>query len=275
MSPERREILEQVARGDVTPEQAEELLRSLDEPAPESPTPQAGISRVKVTGGFGAIVVEGDDSVTEAEIDGPHSAAIDGDTLVVTANLSAYGFDSDEKDWGGVPGVFEINLGRGQERRAKRVRAFKIGKGGHAVSALRIRMNPSLALDVRLDAGPLTINRMHGPIRARSAAGPISIEGSTAPLDVSVNAGAIRVVGRLTEGESRIRSDAGAVRVELDPSSSVEIIAEAALGKVLIPGHGDSGGRRFGSSCTATIGAGDGTLRVDTAMGSIHVSTTG
>jgi hypothetical protein len=134
-------------------------------------------------------------------------------------------------------------------------------------------MNPSLALDARLDAGPLSISGVVGAIRARSAAGPITIEGFEGPLDVSVNAGAIRAAGRLTHGESRVRSDAGAVRVELDPTSSVRIRAEAALGKVLVLGNDSPKRGRFADRQEATIGDGVATLRLDTAMGSIHVTT--
>src|SRR5207244_12292525 len=70
------------------------------------------------------------------------------------------------------------------------------------------------------DARPI-FRGMRGRIRARVAAGPITLEEFTGELDIAVNAGAVRASGKLTEGESRIRSDAGAVRVELDSSSSV------------------------------------------------------
>ena len=116
---------------------------------------------------------------------------------------------------------------------------FGASRGGRPIpgSSLRIRMNPSLELDVRLDAGSLSISTLRAPIRARMSAGPITIEDFTAPLDVSVNAGAIRAVGVLTYGESRIKSDAGAVRVELTPDSNVRILADAALGKIVLPGQ--------------------------------------
>jgi hypothetical protein len=171
------------------------------------------------------------------------------------------------------PGDFSIHLGR-HRRRTKR---FHLGLGDLSFgerSNLRIRMNPTLALDARLDAGPMSINGITGHIRARSAAGPITIEGFEGPLDVAVNAGAIRAAGRLSHGESRIRSDAGAVRVELDPSSSVRVRAEAALGKVLVVGNDAPKRGRFGSDRQeTTIGEGAATLRVETAMGSIHVTT--
>lgn len=259
MTWDRREILEQVARGELTPAEADELLRSEEAPptAP-APEPDSPIRRIKVTAGFGAIVVVGDPGVAEADVEGNHSASIDGDTLVIRSDVES-----------ATPGAFAIHLGHRKNKH--RVGGVRIG-GRHA-SSLRVRMNPMLALDAKLDAGPLSISGIAGPIRARAAAGPITVEDFDGPVDVSVNAGAVRVVGKIASGESRIRSDAGAVRVELDPASSVRIFADAALGKVILPGAEEPERRRFGSRREATIGAGEATLRVETAMGSIHVTT--
>jgi hypothetical protein len=255
MTSDRREILEQVARGELTPDEADTLLRSSDVPRGERPEPEPSspVARIKVTAGFGAIAVEGDPSIAEAEVEGPHSATVEGDTLVIRGDLDPISH-----------GGFSIHLG------ARRVRHMRVG--GHQASSLRVRMNPALALEARIDAGPLSISSVQGPIRARCAAGPITIEDFTGPLDVAVNAGAVRAIGKLTQGDSRIRSDAGAVRVELDPDSSVHVVADAALGKVVLPGSEEPERRRFGSRHEATVGAGDATLRVETAMGSIHVS---
>jgi hypothetical protein len=269
MSPTRREILEQVASGELSPEEADELLREAPdgETAAPPPPPEPRVKRLKVRAGFGAIVVVGDESVAEAEVEGLHSATHEDDTLVIHGDL-----DPD------VPGSFEFDLGRQRKRRGR----VSIGPGfvrvggrhrGHLQgSSLRIRMNPFLELDARLDAGSLSLSHLRAPLRARMSAGPITIEDFTAPLDVSVNAGAIRAVGELTSGESRIKSDAGAVRIELLSSSSVRILADTALGKIVLPGQDGDGGRRFSSRREATIGAGDAILRVETAMGSINVT---
>jgi len=86
MSSSRREILEQVASGDLSPEEADQLLRSLsEEPAPagEEPGSPQQIRTVKVTAGFGALVIAGDPNVVSAEIDGRHTASVEGDVLVI------------------------------------------------------------------------------------------------------------------------------------------------------------------------------------------------
>jgi hypothetical protein len=292
MTDARRAILERVAKGEITPAEAEAALSALDDAPPgttetpeasgapwtppadtttrEEPRPTSGaITTIKVRADFGALVIEGDPNVAEAEIDGHHTATREGDTLVIRGQRWT-DLDPESRS---IPGVFAINIGgRGRSSHRIKRRAFNFGEiFGSDSSHLTLRMNPALALEATLDAGPMSITGITGPIRARSAAGPITIDGFESPLDVSVNAGAIRAVGRLTSGESKVSSDAGAVRIELDPSSSVRITAEAALGKVVIPGT-DTDRRKFGSHCETTIGNGDARLRVETAMGSIHVS---
>jgi hypothetical protein len=260
MTTDRRRILEQVAAGELSPEEADNLLRGVTE-AP--PTEMTSVTKVVIRAGAGAMEIIGDPSVAQADIEGPHQISIEGDTLVIRGQMES-----------NVPGSFAINFG-GRGRRI-RVGNDGITLGRKHYSALRVRMNPALELDAELDAGPLSISGIKAPVRARLSAGPMTIESFEGPLDLSVNAGAIRAVGILTTGESRIRSDAGAVRVRLHPSSDVHVKAHAALGKVsLFDGddHEDFT-RRFGTDRRneATLGAGNASLRVDTAMGSVHVS---
>jgi hypothetical protein len=270
MAPTRREILEQVASGELSPEEADELLRAAaaEESASAAPPDPSRIRRLKIRAGFGAIIVAGDESVVEAEVDGMHQASHEDDTLVIHSDV-----DPD------LPGAFEFDIGRRRRRGRLGIAVgpmiFGASHKGRPVqkTSLRIRMNPRLELDVRLDAGSMSLTHLRAPVRARMSAGPITIEDFTAPLDVSVNAGAIRALGELTWGESRIKSDAGAVRLELRPTSSVRILADTALGKIVLPGHDPESGKRFTSRREATIGAGEATLRVETAMGSINVTT--
>jgi hypothetical protein len=184
---------------------------------------------------------------------------MDGDTLIVHG------------EWDEGAEGFSFRVGRHGRRRG----FVHVGDANRNLARLRVRANPALDVDAELDAGLLSIRGMRGRIRARVAAGPITLEEFTGELDVAVNAGAVRANGILTEGESRIRSDAGAVRVELDRESSVHIEAHAALGKVVVPGSDGQGKKRFiaGDRREAVIGAGNATLRVETAMGSVHVTT--
>ena len=254
MAADRRGILQRVADGELSPEEAEHLLREGDEPAAP---PLSDVRLIKISAGVGGIEIVGDSSIAQAEVEGPHRAEVDGDTLVIHGDMEGDGFS--------------FRVGRHGRRRG----FVHVGDGDRKLTRLRVRANPSLDVDAELDAGLMSVRGMRGRIRARVAAGPITLEDFTGELDIAVNAGAVRANGRLTEGESRIRSDAGAVRVELDSSSSVHVYAQAALGKVVVPGSADPVQRRFvtGARSEAVIGDGAATLRVETAMGSVHIST--
>jgi hypothetical protein len=257
MAVDRRSVLQQVADGELTPEEAERLLRSSDETT-SAPLP-SDVRLIKISAGVGGIEIVGDPSIAQAEVDGPHRAELDGDTLVI------------HSEWDEGAGGFSFRVGRHGRRRG----FVHVGEENRKLARLRVRANPSLDVDAELDAGLLSVRGMRGRIRARVAAGPITLEDFTGELDVAVNAGAVRANGRLTQGESRIRSDAGAVRVALDSESSVHVYAQAALGKVVVPGEAYPSQRRFatGARAEATIGAGDATLHVETAMGSVNIST--
>jgi hypothetical protein len=264
MAPDRRDILQRVASGELSPEEAETLLDEEVEGETTAQAPEQGsmpLRKIKVSAGFGSIAISADPDVAEADIEGQHSASLDGDTLVVHGDLDAI-----------TPGIFSFEERRGRPRHRSRRKGR--GSRGRFPSTLRVRVNPAIEVDARLDAGPLHIGGVRAPIRARCGAGPITIEDATGPLDVAVNAGAIRVDTKLSEGSSRIRSDAGAVRIDLDPDSSVHVVARAVLGKVVLPDTQEDR-RGLGSMQETTIGDGAATLHVETAMGSVNVTTRG
>lgn len=285
-----REILNKVASGELTPEEAERELSSSPKPPgpPEPPAQQAEpkrsqsapptgrVKRVEVRSDFGAVIIEGDSSVAEAEVEGEHTASIEGHVLSIRGERWK---DLDDEP---AVGAFAFHVGGRRShsrRRARTISSRSLGRDfklsdifSAAGSHLRVRVNPDMEVDVRIDAGPVQVIDVRGPIKARAAAGPLTVEGFEGPIDLGVNAGAIRAVGRLTFGESKISSDAGAVRVELDEDSSVHVTGDAALGKVAIDCDTSEAATKFGSHSETTIGDGDGTLRIETAMGSIHVS---
>jgi hypothetical protein len=293
----KRKILERVADGSLSPTEAAEQIAALDAPPqaapePEVPTPtraaESGpIRTIKVRGTFRAVDVIGDPSVREAIGTGRHEARVEGDALVIDGGLDIDDFaDEDDDDW------FRFS------RRSYR----RVGVRLRNEAALQIRMNPDLELDAKLEAGPLTIRDVRGPIKARVAAGPLKIEGFESPLDLHVSAGPIKARGSLDHGESHVQCEAGSVNFQLDESSSVRVKASATLGKVHLFGRSerdrdhdrDRGrGRDFhwedlagsgvsrivgnvlgglGDTHEATIGAGEGTLEVEVAMGAVHIS---
>jgi hypothetical protein len=264
---DQRQILEAVARGEITPEEA---ARQLDgspggmEAAPATPAPpqpaeasDRPVKTIKIAGAFQAAKITGDGTVATAIVDeGAHTVRHDGTTLIIDANP--------QEEGGGGFRFSEERTRRGRTR-------FHIGIDSRP-APLKIRMNPSLALETEVAAGTLTVDGVHGPIKAEVAAGACKLSDVRSPFDIMVATGAVKVIGKLTSGESKIRCETGGVKVILDPASSVRITGRAGLGKVSLPGAQSPAGLAIGSSTTeATVGNGEGTLTIDCSLGAVKV----
>jgi hypothetical protein len=258
----RRAILSAVADGSLSPQEAAERLHALSHPdeapaaEPVAPPPAGGegVVRVRVEATARKVEIIGDPSVREAVAEGRHEAYRDGDTLVIVGEQDHEEYFREHFGGGG----FSFSRGRS---------AVMIGKQ----LALVVRMHPDLALEARVEAGALTTTGVRGPIRAHVAAGSARLDGFEGPLDVDVAAGGIKGRGRLTHGESRIRCDAGSVKLDLLSGSSVRITGEAHLGKVDVVGHRSSS--VLNDTASATIGAGAATLDIECNLGSVKVSS--
>ena len=235
---ERREILNRVAAGTISPVEAAEQLDGLvDEP------PAGAIKRIRIGRQFGSVDIVGDAAVREAVAEGTHRARIDGDAMVIDTGPD-----------GGPGGGFAFG------------RALARGLG---TDRLQVRMNPQLGLELEVQAGSCRVRGVRGPIKAGVQAGSATIDGFQSPLTLSVQAGSVRASGCLRDGSSTITCEAGSVQLHLEHGSSVRIEADSALGKVTLPGGDALKGR---SSHEAVVGDGHASLRIDTSMGSVQVS---
>lgn len=240
----QREILTQVAAGQISAEEAATRLEALDQGAPaaaQAPAAPAG-REVRVVSQFGAADVIGDPTVAFAVADGPHKARQDGDTMVI------------EHEPIEDAGSF-IFGDRGATWRGRR---------------LVVRMNPDLALAASVQAGNVRVDGVHGPITAEVQAGNCSLSDFRGPLNLSVQAGNVSANGRLSSGTSRIRCEMGAVKIGLDRASSVRISARTTMGRLSL----DTGAERSTSTAgmrEVTIGAGAATLDVECTMGNVKV----
>jgi hypothetical protein len=236
--PDRRQILSRVAAGTITPEDAAAQLDSLDQSEEQA---DRGIRKIRVERQLGSLELLGDPTVRDAVAQGPHVAHLDGDVMVFEGQAS------DE------PGRFFFGLGRHLDD-----------------ETLVIRVNPSLAVDVEVQAGSCRIRGVEGPIRAEVQAGSAKIEGFKNSLNLSVQAGSVKAAGRLDEGESHISCDAGSVSLQLESGSSVRISAQATMGKIELPnGISVTGGRRAEH---VVVGDGLASLVINSNMGSVKVS---
>lgn len=245
-STKRREILSRVAAGQLTPEEAAAQLEVVEAGPDRAGT---SLARVRIVRQLGSIRVVGDPSVKDAVAEGPHAARHEGDTLIIEGEH--------ERSGGfvfGAPGRGPWGGSHFEEER----------------DGLTVRMNPSLGLELDVQAGSCTVRGVEGPIRADVQAGSLKIDGLRGPLQASVQAGSLKAAGVLSQGASRINCEAGSVKIDLERGSSVRISAHSTLGKVSLPGAAGSASGR--GVTEVTVGTGLGTLQIESAMGSVSVS---
>jgi hypothetical protein len=254
MNDPRREILDQVASGQLSAAEGAARLEALEPPpvavaAPPRPPAAAGpgARQVRVYSVVANAEVVGDPSVDFAIADGPHSVRQEGDTLVIEQPLLGQG---DSFSFGDMRDA--VNRLGGRDR------------------SLTVRMNPDLALRVDVKAGMVRVNGVHGPITADVQAGNCEVADFRGPLTLTTRAGNISATGRLDSGASKIRCQLGEVQLHLEKGSNVRITAHTSMGDVAIEG---SGARRGSGNAgdEVVVGSGDGTLDCDCAMGSIRV----
>lgn len=249
---EIQDLLRRVADGTVGPEEAAARLAELRRGAAVTVTEQP-VALVRVTGLVHPTRIVGDPAVRDAVVSGPHQAAREGSALVVRGTHA-----------GELGGWFSF---RWPERPPA-------GGGDHPLRPIEVRMNPELPLEVEMVAGLLTIQGVHAPIKADVQAGSAKLEGVTRPLDLKVTWGTVGVEGELRDGISRIRCDAGTVRVALGPGSSVRVVAKSNLGKITLPGDeaGLAAGWTMGGEAReVTLGEGAAELQVDATTGAVWV----
>lgn len=288
MSEDRRSILQRVAAGEISPEEAAEQLDRLGaapipppapaagappvppppgaappfEPVSEAPGPRAEVPpepptglaagpvrRVRVVRNLGATRILGDSEVQEAVAEGPHRAERLPDELVIHS-------DFDEQ------GGFNFNRVEGQWGRYKNAR-------------LNVRMHPDLPLVVNAQAASVQVQGVTGPISGDVQAGSLSIEGAQGPFELTVQAGSLTLVGTLTQGTSKIRCEAGSIHIVLRAGSSVHIKTRSTLGYVSV--LGDATGKvddlvMGGGSREVTIGSGEAELEIESTLGSVRIT---
>jgi len=252
-------------------------------PGGQSPPPADGtegtVRRVRVEGSFRSARIIGDPTVREAVADGVHVARREGDLLIFESALDESGlpgFMFNRGRWSWRMTVPPDVAARAHPRHPPWAGRWRAGEEAWqrpwSQSQLTVRMRPDLPLEVELSAGTLRTHGVTGPLHFDVRAGSARIEGAHGPLDATVAAGSIRVDALLRAGESRIRCDAGSVRVHLEHGSSVLVRARAELSHLSLPDRGVvrtwSGGERE----EVKIGDGAATLDIDANMSSIGVT---
>jgi hypothetical protein len=219
-----------------------------------APGSAALVAGVRISAAARTVRIIGDPSVNEAEIDGVHRAWREGDTLNISGG----------DDIGGQGFSF-----RSRRRSYRDWRDWpEMAEWRRITEPLVVRVNPRLAVVAELSAGSLSVLGINGPVTADLAAGSARLESVSGPLDVTARAGSVRIQGQLTSGTSRVRCDAGSVAIRLDPGSSVRVRAHVELGRVRMHGQGGE----LSGACDVVVGGGEGLLDIEAAMASVDIT---
>ena len=235
-----RDLLSQVAAGSLEPDEAARRL----------PEGEPALRRLVIRMTAAKLVLIGDPSVTGVSVDGRHSARREDDTLIVTTE--------DERD----PGDFAFD---------STVRRFgRMIRGHENPEKIRVRVNPTLAVDMVVSAGSVVATGLHNGLTFTCDAGSIKASDCSGPIDGRVATGSVALDWLLDSGESRLRCELGSVKVRLHERSSVRIRARAELGSV------DMGPLKQASGAGATrewtVGEGAGSLDVEVSLGTAKIS---
>ncbi len=148
MSDELRDLLNRVASGEISPEEAEILMQAraskigapTTETTVEQPAPEP-VRRISVRGSAVRLVIVADPTVDTAIAEGPHRVSHVGDRLTVHSDL---------------------RVGEYEAEAPKSTFATWLSNVNRAGSTLRVRVNPDLPLDVLNVAGSLELSGMRG-----------------------------------------------------------------------------------------------------------------
>ncbi len=265
MTTDLSEILNRVAAGELTPEQAQGLIAAAaeaDSATTGPPTPHVAppvpVARLAIRASAVRTIVIADPTVDTAVAEGPHRVSHSGDTLTIHSDLSSGEYQTE------APRSAFMNW------------LASVNKAG---TTLRVRVNPSLPLEVLVVAGSLELSGLRAPASVGVEAGSAKLFDGVGPLALSVASGSADVDWQF-HGISTVSADLGSARVSIQPGSDVTITGEATLGAATVratdgtvtkakPGRG-------GGTTTLTdpmvVGDGTGSLKMSSRLGSLVVS---
>jgi hypothetical protein len=252
MTDELRNLLEDVAAGRVSPDEASTRIHELQpEAAAEGTAVDEPVRRIVVKGGAIRLTIIGDPSVAEAVADGPHTMRREGDALLINTNTT-------QGDYAVEPPRSAFMTWVGQ----------MVNRVG---AALEVRVNPDLPLQVLLVGGALDLSEVRAGASVGVEAGSGQLSGS-GPLLFDVASGSGKVDWSFS-GQSRVRADMGSVSVTVRPDSDVTVSADSSLGQALVKTHtGNLKAAADASTPPVVVGAGTGNLTVSARMGAAQVT---
>jgi hypothetical protein len=129
-----------------------------------------------------------------------------------------------------------------------------------------LRVNPDLELDVDVSATSLRIWGCEGGLRLRLAASSAKFDRVAGPVTLDCHSSSVKGSARFT-GESHIRCESSSIKLGLLDGTDVKIKATNRMGKVVLPRHrSKSAGQAHGY---AVVGEGTGLVIIDATMSSV------
>ena len=275
---ELHRLLQEVAEGRLSPDQAAHLLDDevpartpaegsvANDAEPHSPTsaaaassPASGpVTRLALRVSARGVRLIADPTVATVHVEGgPHRIRQDGSTLRVEADTLPPADDGDES--------YSLTESSSQWRRW-------LNRRGVANTVI-VRANPTLPVEVAVDAGALDVTGWRAPLTFSVNAGAVKATDCHGLVDGVIRAGSAKLTVLLPAGQSRLRAEAGSIDLRLIPGSNVTIHARAELGSIAVA---DSlGGAKVAGNGRAETVCGDGTGNLDlfVTMGSAKVLT--
>lgn len=249
MTTDVRTILNRVAAGEISPEDAQALLNAAPVSSAPLPAPMT-VRLVVIRASAVRLTVIADPSVDTAVADGPHRVEHSGDRLIIHSDLSQGQYTTE------TPRSAFMNW---------------VNAGLRAGAALRVRVNPSLPLEVLNVAGSLELSGQQAPVLIGIEAGSAKISGGRGPLKLTVSTGSADVEWQFT-GDSSVTAEMGSAQVAVLPGSDVLVTAESSAGSAQIrTPEGSHKAPGTGSTQAVTVGAGSGRLAVTAKLGSAAV----
>jgi hypothetical protein len=215
-----KEVLDAVAAGVLTPDEAAKLLDQLKagggEGAKQAEVPATATKpkRVRIRAVGRRVKIVGEPFVKTIAVDGPHVVRQEGDTLLI----------SSEGEFGASLDGFTLTPPR--SLRDVQQKLMDLGR------ELSIRVNPGLEIEAEITAGSINAERAPLLEQVRVTAGSARVRDVEGPIDVLVQAGSAQVEGRIVKGRSRLRVESGSLQLRLLQGSSVRIRPDAQLGRV-------------------------------------------
>ncbi len=129
---------------------------------------------------------------------------------------------------------------------------------------LVIKVNPRLDVEIEVTAGSVSIERAPRVSHVRITAGSAKLRDVTGPLDLLVQGGSATVEGGISMGDSKLRVESGSLQVNLLVGTNATVTNDVQLGR--LTWDGESGG-----PVERVVGNGAAGLRIEGMMGAVNV----